>query len=319
MQSINYFNIQATGGKQVMSKLYIADAYNKKDRTLDLGKKTIFIGRSATNDIQIKDLTVSRKHMKLYTVGEMNAFFVEDLHSTNGSFIDSNPIEPGEAFQVDERDTITIGNTVLRLQGVPASDPLDTKGPKDQHTMIDTDDNEWLPAEKERRTESQKESEFISKTSEQLKQTLNINEILEDALSHLFDTLPRIDRAAILLFDDQKSQVKQVIARSREGKGNGDVRFSKALLNQVVRNGKTVKLSNITYESPNDHPDNERKSQTNSVLCVPIIHNSKVRGGIYLDSHLGFHDGFRKEDHLMLHRLSSLVAATIEKASLLLN
>jgi GAF domain-containing protein len=152
-----------------------------------------------------------------------------------------------------------------------------------------------------------------------LKQTVNINEILENALSYLFKVLPRINKAAIVLFDNQKVQVKRVIARSREGQGNGTARFSKALLKQVARDGKAIKLSNVIYESPGDNSDKEQKSQTRSVLCVPMIRNSKIRGGIYVDSNLGQHDGFRKEDHLLLHRLSRLVGSTIEKASLLLN
>jgi pSer/pThr/pTyr-binding forkhead associated (FHA) protein len=302
-----------------MPKLYIQDESDKKDRVFDLKKKTLFIGRSATNDIQIKDLTVSRKHLKIYTGSEMNLFFIEDLRSTNGTFIGDDLIEPGEAFQVDERDTITIGNTVLRIKGVLASSPLNIKDVKTLQPKIHTDEKERLPVENERRSTSPKEQEFISKTSELLKQTVNINEILENALNYLFDVLPRINKAAIVLFDKQKAQVKQVIARSREGQGNGAARFSKALLNQVARDGKAIKLSNVIYESPADNSDKEQKSQTRSVLCVPMIRNSKIRGGIYVDSNLGLHDGFRKEDHVLLHRLSSLVAATIEKASLLLN
>jgi len=38
-----------------MPKLYIQDESDKKDRAFDLEEKTIFLGRSATNDIQIKD------------------------------------------------------------------------------------------------------------------------------------------------------------------------------------------------------------------------------------------------------------------------
>ncbi len=302
-----------------MPKLYIQDESDKKDRAFDLEEKTIFLGRSATNDIQIKDLTVSRKHLKIYAGGEMNIFFIEDLKSTNGTFIGGDLIEPGEAFQVDERDTITIGNTVLQLKGVLASSHLSEKAAKTRHPNIHTNEKEGLSTENERRSTSPKEQEFISKTSELLEQTVNINEILENALNYLFDVLPRINKAAIVLFDNQKAQVKQVIARSREGKGNGTASFSKALLNQVARDGKAIKLSNIIYESPDDNSDKEQKSQTRSVLCVPMIRNSKIRGGIYVDSNLGLHDGFRKEDHLLLHRLSNLVAATIEKASLLLN
>ena len=302
-----------------MPKLFIRDESKKKDRSIDIDKKTLFIGRSATNDIQIKDLTVSRKHLKIYTGGEMNIFFIEDLRSTNGTFIGNDPIEPGEAFQVDERDTITIGNTVMNLQGILASSPLSEKDTKTHHPKMHIDEKERLPLKNDRRSPSPKEQEFISRTSELLKQTVNINEILENALSYLFKVLPRINKAAIVLFDNQKVQVKRVIARSREGQGNGTARFSKALLKQVARDGKAIKLSNVIYESPGDNSDKEQKSQTRSVLCVPMIRNSKIRGGIYVDSNLGQHDGFRKEDHFLLHRLSSLVGSTIEKASLLLN
>jgi pSer/pThr/pTyr-binding forkhead associated (FHA) protein len=302
-----------------MPKLFIHDESKKKGRSFDLDKKTLFIGRSTTNDIQIKDLTVSRKHLKIYTGGEMNIFFIEDLRSTNGTFIGDDLIEPGEAFQVDERDTITIGNTVMHLQGILASSPLGEKDTKIHHPKMHIDEKERLPLKSDRRSPSLKEQEFISKTSELLKKTVNINEILENALNYLFNVLPRINKAAIVLFDNQKAQLKQVIARSREGQGNGAARFSKALLKQVARDGKAIKLSNVIYESPAANSDKEQKSQTRSVLCVPIIRNSKIRGGIYVDSNLGQHDGFRKEDHLLLHRLSNLVGSTIEKASLLLN
>jgi pSer/pThr/pTyr-binding forkhead associated (FHA) protein len=302
-----------------MPKLFIHDESQKKGRSFDLDKKTLFIGRSATNDIQIKDLTVSRKHLKIYTGGEMNIFFIEDLRSTNGTFIGDDLIEPGEAFQVDERDTITIGNTVMNLQGILASSPLSEKDTKIYHPKMHIDEKERLPLKNDRRSPSPKEQEFISRTSELLKQTVNINEILENALSYLFKVLPRINKAAIVLFDNQKVQVKRVIARSREDQGNGTARFSKALLKQVARDGKAIKLSNVIYESPGDNSNKEQKSQTRSVLCVPMIRNSKIRGGIYVDSNLGQHDGFRKEDHLLLHRLSRLVGSTIEKASLLLN
>jgi pSer/pThr/pTyr-binding forkhead associated (FHA) protein len=235
----------------------------------------------------------------------MNIFFIEDLRSTNGTFIGDDLIEPGEAFQVDERDTITIGNTVMNLQGILASSPLSEKDTKIYHPKMHIDEKERLPLKNDRRSPSPKEQEFISRTSELLKQTVNINEIL--------------NKAAIVLFDNQKVQVKRVIARSREDQGNGTARFSKALLKQVARDGKAIKLSNVIYESPGDNSNKEQKSQTRSVLCVPMIRNSKIRGGIYVDSNLGQHDGFRKEDHLLLHRLSRLVGSTIEKASLLLN
>jgi pSer/pThr/pTyr-binding forkhead associated (FHA) protein len=302
-----------------MPELYVIDAGVRKNRVFDLGKKALFVGRSESNDIQIKDLSVSRKHLKIFTGNGTQMFFIEDLNSTNGTFLGEHFLEPGEAFQIDDRDTVTIGKTVLRFKGVALSDPLDINGPKVQHKKVDRIERDQSPNQKERRSHLAQSLEFISKTSQLLEQTLTVNQLLERTLNYVFDTLPRVDRAAILLLDNQEKRIKQLISRTRAGNGNRTVPYSKALVHQVVRDGKAVKLSNILYEPPKTASDNADQSHIRSVLCVPMIRNSKIRGGIYLDSHFGLHDGFRKEDHLLLHSVSDLVAVTIEKASVLLN
>jgi predicted component of type VI protein secretion system len=302
-----------------MPKLYAINGAEKKGRVFDLAKKTFFVGRSASNDIQINDLTVSRKHLKVYTGSEMQMYFIEDLNSTNGTFLGKDFIEPGEGFQIDDEDTVTIGKTLLRFKGVPTGDPLSINGAKAQYGSVDKDESVQLPQQKERRTRMVQNREFISGTSHLLAQTPTVNQMLERTLDYVLETLPRVDRAAVLLLDDQKERIKQVISRAREGNGNDSARYSKALVKQVVRGGKAMKLSNVRYESPAGDSKSADQSHVRSVLCVPLIRDSKIRGGIYLDSHFGLYDGFRKEDHLLLHSVSNIVAATIAKASLLLN
>ena len=56
----------------------------------------MFIGRAARNDIHIKDIMVSRKHLKIFKVGE--TLFIEDLMSTNGTQFNGEVITSGEAF-----------------------------------------------------------------------------------------------------------------------------------------------------------------------------------------------------------------------------
>ena len=52
--------------KQVVpTKLCIIEG-PAKGKKFDLKEKTMFIGRSARNDIQIKDIMVSRKHLKIF-------------------------------------------------------------------------------------------------------------------------------------------------------------------------------------------------------------------------------------------------------------
>jgi putative methionine-R-sulfoxide reductase with GAF domain len=303
----------------MLPKLYVMNGAANRGRAFELGKKTLFVGRSSSNDIQINDPTVSRKHLKVYSGSELRMFFIEDLNSTNGTFLRDALIEPGEGFQVDDSDAVTIGKTVLRFQGVPSTDPLNINGGQGQPRHNGGNERDRFQRQKERRSTSPRNPAFISKTAQLFEKTPALDEILDKTLAFLLDALPRVDRAAILLFDKRQRKIRQLLAKARGGEGSGAVHFSKALVKQVLRDGKTIKLSNVRFEYPTAGSKRNGHSHIRSVLCVPVFRNSKIRGGIYLDSHLGPHDKFRKDDHLLLHRVSDLVARSIEKASLLLN
>ena len=79
--------------KEALPKLYVTKG-PMEGREYELEKKTMFIGRSSGNDIKIKDIMVSRKHLKIFRSGE--TFSVEDLKSTNGTMLNGETIEPGE-------------------------------------------------------------------------------------------------------------------------------------------------------------------------------------------------------------------------------
>jgi len=83
-------------------------------QTFELSKPVVVIGREAGNDIVLEDPQVSRRHARLTQQGD--SYVVEDLGSTNGSFINghrvmgSTPLNPG--------DKLGLGDTVvLEVQG----------------------------------------------------------------------------------------------------------------------------------------------------------------------------------------------------------
>ena len=301
-----------------MYKIHIRDEGAEKELTFDLEEKAVFIGRSKCNEIQVKDSTVSRKHLKIHPEGDM--LLIEDLSSTNGTYVNGHRIEPGQAMPIDETNTVNIGKTILHFSVPSTSEALmDISGSGIQLPEVGISDKQLLFKETERRSLSSENLEFIDNTSNLLKKALGVNEILEKILGHIFDTLPRVDRAAIILFEDKKEPIRQVIARSRDGQASEAFQYSKVLLNRVIKNRKAIKVSNTIYEAPVEQSEKTGSSQIRSALCVPMYKNSKISGGIYLESPQGFYDGFRKEDYLLLHRVSDLVGAAIEKASILLN
>ena len=293
-----------------MAKLYVIEG-PFKGKTFDLDGETVFIGRSSRNDIQIKDATISRKQIKIFRIGKK--FLVEDLKSTNGTMINGELIEPGEGFEVDEGDTISIGNTVLRLGEISSYNVLDKKDLLP--SSYKGNQNEKDSSEKDRRSRSPKNLALIYKVSELLRQSLNINEIFEKILEYLFETLPRIDRVAILLYDSEKMQITQVNGRSRQDQGAKAIYYSQPVVDKVFKDGKAVRMSDTAYEPPSTLLEDMGTAKIRSVLCVPIISNSKISGAIYVDS-VRVPYGFRKEDLLLFNTLSGSLAIAIEKAQL---
>jgi diguanylate cyclase (GGDEF)-like protein len=83
---------------------------------MDLGKKfnldkpTIVIGRSSKSTIQVDQESVSRSHAKLINNG--NALVLTDLGSTNGTYVNDEPIT--EAV-LHDGDLIKIGRTIFKF------------------------------------------------------------------------------------------------------------------------------------------------------------------------------------------------------------
>jgi len=83
--------------------------YNDKIlNEIPINKKTVSIGRMEDNDVVIDNLAVSRHHARL--VQEKDKYFLEDLSSHNGTFVNDERIVKCE---MNEGDNILIGKHIL--------------------------------------------------------------------------------------------------------------------------------------------------------------------------------------------------------------
>lgn len=70
------------------------------------------IGRSPEADVRIEDRYASSIHARVYSRGA--SYYVEDMNSTNGTFLNGTTLE-GEA-ELADLDAITIGDTEFRFE-----------------------------------------------------------------------------------------------------------------------------------------------------------------------------------------------------------
>src|SRR3954468_10344400 len=72
--------------------------------------REIVIGRSSELDMVLVEDMVSRKHAKIIT--DENAVTIEDLGSTNGTFVNGEKVRTSE---IRDGDRILIGTSIIKL------------------------------------------------------------------------------------------------------------------------------------------------------------------------------------------------------------
>lgn len=109
----------------------------EKQKEIDLNQEEMTIGRKPDNDITIDNLAVSGRHAKILTI--FNDSFIEDLDSTNGTFINGEKITK---HALKNGDVITLGKHTLTYE-------TDDDEGEFEKTMIIRPDAKGMPATEE--------------------------------------------------------------------------------------------------------------------------------------------------------------------------
>ncbi|MGD9161433.1 MAG: FHA domain-containing protein [Desulfobacteraceae bacterium] len=278
-----------------------------KGKVFDLGSKEIvFCGRSPKmNDIAILEIAISRKHFKIFQIDR--DFFIEDLNSKHGTLVNGESIEPGEGFQVNEGDLISVGNTMMKLTDVGGKKSFMKNVPLPEEMLGDISSKNGI--KKERR--SAKELELVYNVSELLKKQLEMEAFFKEFLRLLLEALPRLDNASVFLSYYPDSNIKNMVEIIPNSHERSVSRYKKEIIDRVIQEQKTIRMSNTEYELPESYIEKGDTLEIKSVMCVPIISGEELLGAIYIESIKPY--GFRKKDQFLLNSLVGPMAVAIEK------
>ena len=293
-----------------MANLYVLNG-SEKGKAFVISGNSAYVGRSSDNDIQIDDSSISRRHLKVLV--RKNKYIIKDLRSTNGTFIDRIRISPDKDYKVEEGVPIAVGKVLISLGKTCLEEDAFQGSTGFSNEISQTG---IFTADRRRPVSPTKNLELIHGVANVLMQSLDINEILEKILDNIFGLLKRIDRGAILLVDDKTGELEQIIGRAKYSDGKTSFSYSQAVADQVMKEGKPVVISDMSQKNTSDF--SESMLWIKSVMCVPLISRSQVRGVIYVDS-IDMPCGFREDDLSLITSLSSSAAIAIENALLYSN
>ncbi len=304
-----------------MSHLVVKQPTGQTDK-FPISRLRTTIGRSARADICIPDAFASRLHAEIRQEGD--SFWLVDLGSANGTKLNGVPVNttiplyPGGEVQIGEtRITFESGAQALKSN----SSTLIADGTE----MLDPSTTIALAGRRNPTTEMLDSSMstrsdllgLISKVGIALLSSSGLDDTLDQVATLVFDAVPA-ERVVVMLRDEKSGEEMQIkVARTR---GSDvpieEVRISRAIMNEVMENGKSV-LTSDAQQDPRFASQTIILQGIRSVLAVPLsVDERHVFGLIYADSPTN-QATFSTEHLDILTTLASVASIRVENASLL--
>lgn len=276
-------------------------------------------GRLASLEIVLDDSSVSRRHAEV-RLGD-DGWFVRDLESTNGTYVNGVRMGPGE-HPLHQRDIVQFGKVALIVEG---GESTVSDGPaSNQHIVAAAEstfedgirrlafDRNHMPRAGEQLFALLRAGHhFIHMQSEdQL-----LHAVLNDAVSVL-----EAQRGAIVLAEGERDSAEPNLQLRALAVGQGEppgrFHFSKKLAQRCFAGGVSLLYSTLNNDSETSATQSMSDGGMASVLCVLLRTPRKRLGVLHLDRNLA--QAPFNEDHLFLaDALAAHVSAAIESAQLL--
>jgi len=242
------------------------------------------IGRESDNLVRLLDAKASRTHARIHVTEE--GFLIEDLESSNGTYINGNKIE---SILLKSGDKIRIGFTELRFSEMGSNEVEE----KNLHATIafekklpDLDQNEIaerLSAQPEDSLTVQR-LQTIMRINRAIGGDLELEMVLEKILEEIFLVL-RPERGAIMALNEDTGKLDIICSRSEGGSESlSDLLISRSILNRVLEESVGMLIDDASTDDRFLLSESISIDRIRSALCVPLIQRNEVIGIIYTDA-----------------------------------
>src|SRR5262245_16998727 len=275
-------------------------------RTFPLDGAATLIGRQFDSSICLAGKQVSRHHAQVL---ERDAnYYVEDLDSSNGTYLNGKRIPPHVPTPISERDTLQIGPYLFALRPAPtvaATEPSLVVREQVNAASLTQSIYTQDPAVK---------LQVVLELAQHLARTLEIEPLIDKLNEHLMKLFPQADRSMVLLCEGDRLVVRGQHCRRAEDATIYP--YSRTIVKKALDDGVGILSEDVRADQRFLSSSTLTSLDLHSLLCVPLIGQGGKRLGIIQVDRFRRGLPFRVEDLHLVTTISLQVAMVLELASL---
>jgi 3',5'-cyclic-nucleotide phosphodiesterase len=291
--------------------------------------------------VRIAHPQISRTHAKLLNIN--GNYFIQDLNSTNGTFLNNQRIAAGVMQPLNDQVTLHFGTAGFQVRiEVPteqtgsfslASEHVGGVAPSASFSIIDTAQQQ--PDVSMVMDASQIINQLRGKTSQQidnydeivkrlqamidvsiaLGELDNRYELLKKITDTIFEIFPHAQRALIITHNETTGESVPLTAVDKQGNEQKNLAISTTILNEVLNNKNSLLLMDAQSDSRFGAQESVVDLSLKSVMCAPLLFNEQVLGFMQVDTREGGYL-FTRDDLQVLTGIASQVAIALKNSQL---
>jgi serine phosphatase RsbU (regulator of sigma subunit)/pSer/pThr/pTyr-binding forkhead associated (FHA) protein len=299
---------------------------------LQLGESAV-LGRQPDCDIVLEAGAVSRQHARIVRLGA--GYFVEDLQSRNGTFVNGVRVEG--RHKLSEDDELKICDLVFSFHQDQVPEGTEDGHDESSRTVTQTVDAVQMVDDEREATGSTIMSKLeVSTGSTSMRLTVNpevklkalleigrnlgratrIDEVLPQLLDNLFKIFIQADRGFIALVETAAKKLTTKAVKFRHEDAGGRIRMSRTILNAVMGTKEAILSADASTDSQFRMSESIVDFHIHSVMCAPLLDSDgAVLGVIHIDT-TDARRRFNRDDLDVLASVACQAAVAVENAQL---
>ena len=237
-------------------------------------------------NICIPEQTISRRHARIRRRGA--TYFIEDLHSRNGTFVSGERLPPGNWHALRDGEELALASAQLVFHSLM----LPERGSAPTVITRSVDATRFAPVVDTRNAGRSELENTVHRLHAMAQVSIALGAVTDQAtlidkiMNLIFDLFPLAERAFIMLRGTERDPPRPVAARRRGGavEDPAQLRISHTIVDEVlVRKRAILSVDTLADRHFGAHESIVAQAIL-SVMCVPLILGDEVLGLLQVDT-----------------------------------